>query len=91
MKFDGRSDTIEFVLNQCNTTKSAKGIESKFAWVYQQEGNDTKLSVDVEYNVPVPWIGKIAEAIILKQNDHEADTLLENLKHRMEIETPIST
>ena len=90
MKFEGASDATEYVLNQRNATQSTKGIESKFTWVYQQENNDTNLSVDIEYSVPVPLIGKIAEAIILKQNDHEADTLLENLKNRMEIESPIA-
>jgi len=90
MKFDGRSEATEFVLNQRHGTKSTKGIESKFTWIYQREDNDTKLTVDIEYKVPVPLIGKLAEAVILKQNDHEADTLLENLKSRMEIETPIA-
>ncbi len=89
MKFDGASETTEFVLNQRNVTRSTKGIESKFVWVYQPEGHNTKLTVDIEYTVPVPLLGKIAEAIIVKQNDHEGDTLLENLKNRMEIETPI--
>ena len=90
MKFEGASDATEFVLNQRHGTKSTKGIESKFTWIYQTEDTDTRLTVDIEYKVPIPLIGKIAEAIILKQNDHEADTLLENLKNRMEIETPVA-
>jgi uncharacterized membrane protein len=90
MKFEGASEATEFVLNQRHSTKSTKGIESKFTWVYQREDNDTRLTVDIEYKVPVPLIGKIAEAIILKQNEHEADALLENLKNRMEIVTPIA-
>jgi len=89
MKFDGASSTTEYVLNKRNVTRSTKGLESKFVWEYQPEGRNTKLTVDIEYTVPIPLLGKLAEAIIVKQNDHEGDTLLENLKTRMEIETPI--
>jgi len=38
----------------------------------------------VEYTVPVPLLGKLAEAFILKQNEHESDVMLANLKARME-------
>ncbi len=88
MKFDGASVATENILNQRIGTQSKKGIESKFVWVFTETANnDTKLTVDIEYNIPIPLIGKIAEAIILKENDREADTLLANLKNKMEIST----
>ena len=90
MKFDGASETTEHVTNQHTVTKSTKGIESKFSWLYEAVDKDTKLTVDIEYTVPVPLLGKLAEAIIVKQNEHEAEILLENLKNMMEIETPIA-
>jgi hypothetical protein len=34
--------------------------------------------------VPIPLIGKLAEAFIVKLNENEAETLLSNLKARME-------
>ena len=88
--FDGASETVEYVLNQRTVTKSTKGIESKFTWTYEAVKDGTKLTVDVEYTVPIPVLGKLAEAVIVKQNEREAETLLENLKQRMEIETPIA-
>jgi uncharacterized membrane protein len=90
LHIDGASETIEYVVNQRAVTKSTKGIESKFTWVYEPVDNGTKLTVDIEYTVPVPVLGKLAEAIIVKQNEHEAEILLDNLKNRMEIETPIA-
>ncbi len=90
MRFDGASETIESVKNQRTVTRSTKGIESKFTWMFETVDNDTKLTVDIEYNVPIPLLGKLAEAIIVKQNEHEAQALLENLKARMEIETPVA-
>jgi hypothetical protein len=35
------------------------------------------------------WLGKLAETVVLKQNEHEAEVLLDNLKIRMEMKTPI--
>ena len=84
MRYEGASETTEFIANQHNVTESKKGIQSKFTWDYKPEAGGTKLNVRVEYTVPVPLLGKLAEAFIIKQNDHESDALLANLKARME-------
>jgi uncharacterized protein YndB with AHSA1/START domain len=89
MRFDGASDTIEFLHNKRQVTKSTKGIESKFTWDYETVMDGTQLTLEIEYKVPIPLIGKFAEAFLTKQNDHEADLLLENLKDKMEIETRV--
>jgi len=85
MRFDGASETTESITNQRTVTKSTKGIKSTFVWIYESKDGGTKLTVEVEYIVPVPLLGKLAEAFIMKQNDHEADVLLANLKARMEV------
>jgi uncharacterized membrane protein len=89
MHFNGSSDTTEFVHNKHQVTKSTKGIESKFTWDYETIKDGTQLTLEVEYKVPVPLVGKIAEAVLAKQNEHEANLMLENLKNKMEIETPV--
>jgi uncharacterized membrane protein len=84
LRFEGASDTTEFVANQRIVTKSTKGISSTFVWQYEPNDGGTKLTVEVEYVVPVPLLGKLAESFIVKQNEHEADAMLANLKARME-------
>jgi uncharacterized membrane protein len=84
MRFDGASETTEEIPNERTVTESTKGIESRFVWTYKPENGGTNLMVDIEYKVPVPLLGKLAEAFIIKQNAQEADTLLSNLKARME-------
>ncbi|MDP3047121.1 MAG: SRPBCC family protein [Chloroflexota bacterium] len=84
MRFKGSSEVTEHVTSQRQVTKSTKGIQSMFVWTYQPEGGGTKLTVDLEYTIPVPLLGKLAEAFIVKLNEHEADVLLANLKARME-------
>ena len=80
----GASKTLENVPNKRIVVKNEKGVESTFTWDYHPESNGTKLSVEVEYAIPGSVLGKLAKSFILKQNEREADTLLENLKLRME-------
>jgi len=84
MRFEGTNETTEFVANQRVVTKNETGIPSTFTWTYQAEAGGTKLTLEVEYTVPIPLLGKLAEAVIVKQNEHEAEVLLANLKARME-------
>ncbi len=84
MHIDGASETTEYLPNQRQVTQSTKGIQSKFTWTYQPDPGGVKLTVEVEYTVPVPVLGKVAEAVIVRQNEGEAETLLANLKARME-------
>lgn len=84
MKIKGSSETLEYVPNKRIVVKNPKGVESTFTWDYESEGDKTNLNVDVEYVVPVPVLGKLAESIIVKQNEQEATVLLDNLKSKME-------
>jgi hypothetical protein len=38
----------------------------------------------MEYTVPIPLLGKLAEAFIRRLNENEMDVVLSNLKARME-------
>jgi len=46
----------------------------------------TKLNVVIEYTIPVPLVGKIAEALLKRQNEREWELMLANLKARVEAE-----
>ena len=50
----------------------------------QPEDDGTKVTFTAEYTVPIPVLGKLAEAIIVRMNDHEGDIVVANLKARME-------
>lgn len=85
MRFEGTSEVTESIANQRRVTKSTGGIPNMFIWTYQPEQAGTKLMLEIEYTVPVPLLGRLAEAFIVKMNEREADTLLANIKARMEI------
>ena len=84
MRFEGSSEDIEFVVNQRAVSKSKGGIESTITWTFQAEDGGTQVTFEAEYTVPIPLLGRLAEAFIVRQNEHEAELILANLKARME-------
>ena len=42
------------------------------------------LDLEVEYTIPVPVLGKLAEKLVLKRNEQEADLWMQNIKDRLE-------
>ena len=84
MRFEGTTEGIEHVTNQRIVSKTKGGVESTQTWVFQPEAGGTKVTFEVEYNIPIPVLGKLAEAIVVKMNDREGDSILANLKTRME-------
>jgi len=84
IKFQGSSKTLEYVENEHSVVVNEEGIPSKLTWDYQPSGEGTALDLRIEYEIPVPVLGKLAEKVVVKMNDNEADTLLSNLKAVME-------
>ncbi len=86
LRFEGRAEWIEFVKDQRVVDRNERGIPSTFVWTYQPEGDGTRVTVCVEYSIPGAAVGRLAEPVIQKMNEHEAGTILANLKARMEVQ-----
>ena len=84
MRFKGTCEVTEYVENQRIVAKDKGGIESTRTTILQPEAGGTKYTSVVEYTVPIPLLGKLAEAFIRRQNENEADVFMSNLKDRME-------
>jgi len=84
IRLEGISES-EDTENQRIVTKTRGGVESTIIWMFQPEAGGTKVTLEVEYTVPIPVLGKLAEAIIVKINEHEVELILANLKSRMEV------
>jgi len=85
IRLEGTSEETEYVPNQRIVSKTKGGVESTQTWMFQPEAGGTKVTLEVEYTVPIPVLGKLAEAIIVKMNEHEGELILANLKARMEV------
>ena len=43
-----------------------------------------KLDSEIDYTIPVPVLGKLAEKLVLKRNERESNLNSQNIKERME-------
>lgn len=83
MSFNGSSEHVEFVENQRTVAKST-GIESTITWSYEPVAGGTRMTAETDYKIPGSLLGKVAEGFITKMNENESETILANLKARLE-------
>jgi uncharacterized protein YndB with AHSA1/START domain len=84
LRFEGDTEEIEVVPNKKLVGKNEKGIESTVTWLMDGHGEETDLTFEVDYNIPVPVLGKLAEKVVLKLNENEADAMIANIKTQIE-------
>ncbi|MGD2144412.1 MAG: SRPBCC family protein [Anaerolineae bacterium] len=85
IRLEGFSEDTEVVPNERVVSETKDGIESTIKWMCRPKAGGTEVTFEAEYKVPVPVLGKVAEAFIVKANEGESELLLANLKARMEV------
>jgi len=76
--------TTEYVENKKVISKTEGGVKSTQIWTFEPADGGTRATFEVEYTIPIPVLGKLAEKIVVKMNEHEGDAVMANLKSRME-------
>jgi uncharacterized protein YndB with AHSA1/START domain len=84
-KFEGETKTVEIVPNEKIVEEARGGLESTFQWLFKPENGGTKMTVRAEYELPRSLLARLKEPFVRKLNEHEAETVLVNLKERLEI------
>jgi uncharacterized membrane protein len=82
MKIHGHSDPVELIKNERLVTRSATGIPNTFRWLFAARAELTEVTLEVDYQVPV--LGRLAEGLVGRINQREAEVLLANLKRTLE-------
>ena len=76
--------TTQYVENVEVISRTKGGVKSIQIWTFKPVNDGTQVAVDIEYTIPIPVIGKLAEKIVVMMNEHEGDIVMANLKSRME-------
>ena len=85
MRFEGTGEYTQIIPNQWFVIKTKGGIRSTIIWTFRSKENRTRVTLTIEYNIPIPLFGKLAEAIIVKMNEQEADLMMAHLRTRFMI------
>jgi uncharacterized protein YndB with AHSA1/START domain len=67
--------------------RNTGGVPSTFIWTFEGRGEDTDVTLDIDYDVP-GVLRLLAGPLLRAMNEREAETLLANLKARMETGVP---
>lgn len=86
MKLEGRTVNVEFEPNRRYVAESKGGIDSRIETTFEAQDGKTRVTDDIQYHVPVPLLGRMAERVLAKLNENELATIHANLKARMEAE-----
>jgi uncharacterized protein YndB with AHSA1/START domain len=85
MHLRGHSDTTKVEKNRYIETHNTGGIPSIFRWTFQGRDDTTDVTCDAEYEIPIPLLGRLGEAYLVKMNQRENEVVLANLKERLEL------
>jgi uncharacterized membrane protein len=84
LHFHGDSDRIEDIEEKKIVDRTKGDIESTWTYSFEPLGESTRLNLDIDYKIPVPVLGKLAEKAMLKHNEREAEQSLLNIKEKLE-------
>lgn len=80
IELSGKAETVRFVPGKEFVYKTTTGAKSTFTYRADPAGAKTKLSLNVEYEVPTNALGKMKASVFEKLNDAEGKRVVENLK-----------
>ena len=87
IKFPQTCTYIEYVKNERIASKFEGGITGTFGLHLEPHNGSTKLSIVINYAIPIPLVGKIAESLLAKRNEREWDVVLANAKDAIEADS----
>lgn len=80
----GQSTIIEHVPNRCAVHQSIGMVSSTFGYTVDPIAEGTALTLEIEYNIPMPLLGKLAERVLIRRNMREFELALINVKETLE-------
>ncbi len=82
MRFEGTGEYTSVAPNNWLVIETKGGVKSTITWTFRSWGNRTRVFLTIDYQVPIPILGKLAEIIIVKMNEQEADLIMRNIQIR---------
>jgi uncharacterized membrane protein len=84
MRFEGSSEYLEYLPNKRVVIQAKSGIHATNTIDFSVVEGKTQITEQMDYSIPIPLLGKVAEKFLIKLNENEMTTIHNNLKARME-------
>ena len=83
--FEGTAEYTEMIPNKSIVFEARGGIKAVLTCKLRTRANRTRVTITIEYSIPVPLLGKLAEALVAKMNEQEMVLVMSNLRARFMI------
>jgi len=80
----GQSTVVEHAPNKCGVHQTIGMVRSTFGYAVEPHEKGTRLTLKVEYGIPVPVVGRLAEHVLLRRNVRELEVGLATIKEVLE-------
>jgi uncharacterized membrane protein len=81
VELKGRAETVAYTPGKLYSFKTTSGILSTFTYKVEPAPEGTRLTVDVQYDLPDSMLGKFADKTIVEGlNDQEGERAVKNLE-----------
>ena len=80
----GQSVIVDHIPNERATHQGIGMLTADWTNIVEPHDGGTKLTMKLEYTIPVPVLGKLAEHLTIRRNARELETSLLNLKETLE-------
>ena len=80
IQFRGTTEYTKMVPNISLVIATTGGINSVLTWTFRSQPKRTRVGLTISYEIPIPVLGKLAEAVVKAMNEHELTLILYNLK-----------
>jgi uncharacterized membrane protein len=79
----GQTTVVEYVSNECAVHQSIGRIDSVWTFSVEPHEEGTTLTIEVEYNIPIPVLGKLAEPFVVKRDTRTLESALANIEEML--------
>jgi len=86
LHFEGKCETVEYTPYERLVIQSTKEFDCTVTWKFQPSGQATHLLLRFEYEIPSSLLKRIKDEIVIQENEHEVEAMLQNVKSRLELE-----
>jgi hypothetical protein len=84
IEVSGRAEALEYLPGRRYRYRTTSGILSTFTYSVEPDGQQSKLTMDVEYDVPEGVVNKVGAAVAERLNDRAGEAAAANIKAILE-------
>jgi uncharacterized membrane protein len=82
--FQGASEVVDIIPYRWFTSKTWGAIDNTISWTFRARNSLTRVTITTDYQVPLRGLNHLAETVVAKINEQEADLILNNLRVKLE-------